>query len=1032
MQAHTLPAGAMRAVRGVQLIALAAFAALVGHLAFGLGGPGSDGLFQDWIYDGLFVVSAACCLVRACTVRADRLAWLAMGIGLLAWAGGEIHYSLRLAGLGNPPYPSIGDALFLAFYPASYVALVLLLPRGIRHAHLSVWLDGIVGALAVAAVAVAVVFRPVLDATGGSAWATATDLAYPSADLVLLVLVVAGATLTGWRAGRAWTCIGLGLAVAAVADGAFVSRVAAGTYAEGTALDALWPAATLLIGHGALQPVRHAVGAEGGWRMLAVPCASALAAFALLVHDQFTAPVDGVAIALALAALAVTVLRAGLTFRENIKLLERTRRDAMTDSLTGLGNRRRLLIDLELGIGGATEDEPLALLLCDLDGFKRYNDTYGHPAGDALLARLGRRLGECVAGDGAAYRLGGDEFCVLVAPAQRPLGDVVAEVSAALTEDGRGFRVGTSIGVVDMPAEARSATAALQLADERLYGQKTGGDRSAVRQQACDVLLAAIREREPELSDHVREVSELALDVGRRLGVRSHELDELVRAAALHDVGKVAIPETILQKPSGLDEEEWELMRQHTLIGERILSAASSMVSVGSIVRASHERWDGTGYPDGLAGEDIPLGARIVAACDAYDAMRSPRPYGRVLSEDEALAELRRCAGTQFDPRVVDAVREAVTGAPPFVLRAAAPEDRPAARGTVLRHAAAPAAAALLALAVLPAVAKASDHDHGVSVTGGVMTVVPANGANRLTITAAAGTLNISDGLKPLPAGAGCVAAIGGVACPDTGVTEIAVDAREGNDEVLADVSVRVVLRGGDGDDRLTGGEAGDLLEGGAGADALDGRGGDDVLAGDAGGDALVGGDGHDQVLEYAGRSTPVVATGNGLADDGEALEGDNLGADVEWAPVPYFPPPPVPEPTPTPVPAATVVATMPMTPLRISLQARRIPLQLGCPASAPADCAGRVTVELRPPARRASTARRGGARIIASGRFSVRRGRKAAIKATISRRGRGALRAQARHRTRIPVLVRMSRRGGGERVLRRTLVVRSRDAARG
>jgi putative nucleotidyltransferase with HDIG domain len=157
------------------------------------------------------------------------------------------------------------------------------------------------------------------------------------------------------------------------------------------------------------------------------------------------------------------------------------------------------------------------------------------------------------------------------------------------------------------------------------------------------------------LLDHAREVAALAEALARRLGLDRRACEEVARAAALHDIGKLAIPSEVLAKPGPLDASEHALLRGHTLLGEAMLSAAPPLRPIALLVRASHERWDGRGYPDGLAGEAIPLGARIVAVCDAFSAMCEVRPYGAVLTERDAIAELRRCAGTQFDPRVVDA-----------------------------------------------------------------------------------------------------------------------------------------------------------------------------------------------------------------------------------------------------------------------------------------------------------------------------------------------------------------------------------------
>jgi diguanylate cyclase (GGDEF)-like protein len=340
---------------------------------------------------------------------------------------------------------------------------------------------------------------------------------------------------------------------------------------------------------------------------------------------------------------------------------------ARTDALTGLPNRRQLLADLE----EAAQKPETRLALFDLDGFKGYNDSFGHHAGDALLTRLGGRLAAAVEGVGTAYRLGGDEFCVLLRP-EAPA-RTLADAAQALTERGEMFAVGSSHGELTM-GEAESASDALVLADRRMYARKNGGRGSAGR-ESTDVLLGALAERFPALIDHVNGVARMAVDVARRLGVDEWEQAVVARAAELHDVGKVAIPEDILLKPGRLTADEWAFMRRHTEIGERILAAAPSLSGAAKIVRGSHERWDGAGYPDGLAGQDIPLGARIVAVCDAFDAMVSDRPYRRRLPREEALAELRRCAGGQFDPAVVSAFLDAVAGDPqpvavPVVLRA--------------------------------------------------------------------------------------------------------------------------------------------------------------------------------------------------------------------------------------------------------------------------------------------------------------------------------------------------------------------------
>ncbi len=328
---------------------------------------------------------------------------------------------------------------------------------------------------------------------------------------------------------------------------------------------------------------------------------------------------------------------------------------ATHDPLTSLGNRRSLLADLQSRLAQATRERPLLLQLFDLDGFKSYNDTFGHPAGDALLTRMAHRLRTGLTDRATAYRMGGDEFCVLslLSCADH---DAIAQIaSAALSERGEGFEVRSSYGAVVLPAEAATPTEALRKADRRMYARKNATSRSSAGRQSADVLLRILSERSQDLGIHLDEVTSLAAAVAERLDVPEEERAPLLQAASLHDVGKAAIPDEVLEKRGPLDDEEWEFMRSHTLIGERILSAAPALSRAAKLVRSSHERFDGEGYPDRIAGAEIPLGSRIIAVCDAYDAMVSERPYRARVEPDEALAELRRCAGSQFDPDIVAA-----------------------------------------------------------------------------------------------------------------------------------------------------------------------------------------------------------------------------------------------------------------------------------------------------------------------------------------------------------------------------------------
>jgi diguanylate cyclase (GGDEF)-like protein len=330
-------------------------------------------------------------------------------------------------------------------------------------------------------------------------------------------------------------------------------------------------------------------------------------------------------------------------------LLRASRAEARTDPLTGMRNRRALVDDLAEILAGC--DPGHILVLFDLDGFKQYNDTFGHPAGDLLLQRLGARLEAAVAPlDGTAHRMGGDEFCVL-APAEAPE-HVVWAAWTAMAERGEAFEVGASYGTAVLPDEADSIKAALHLADVRLYADKASGRPSAGR-QTTEVLMALMEER-PELVAHVERVAWLTELTATRMGLSEDEARRAALAARLHDVGKTAIPGAIVEKPGRLDEEEWRFMHRHTVIGERIVRAATALAPIAEVVRATHERYDGTGYPDGVAGDAIPLAARIICVCDAYETMTSDHVYRAGVAPAEARAELVRHSGTQFDPAVVD------------------------------------------------------------------------------------------------------------------------------------------------------------------------------------------------------------------------------------------------------------------------------------------------------------------------------------------------------------------------------------------
>jgi two-component system cell cycle response regulator len=669
----------------VALGACTAFSA--SHALFGLGGRGADAISNDGVYTAIEAIAVAVCAARAVRRREDRAAWLLVTIGILGWTLGDLTWTVWLDHVANPPYPSVADGLYLTLYPTTYVALTLLMRTHFRHAGAALWLDGAVVGLALAAVGAEIVFPAVVATARGSAAAVAVNLAYPVGDLMLVVFIALGFTLSSFRPGRQWLLLALGVAVNAVADMVYVYQVAKGTYVEGSILDTLWPASMALLALAAWQRPPAVVPERMERRhTIVLPAVFALIALGLLVLASLH-HVAPAAVALASAALLIAGARAGITYVENVRMLRREMLDAATDTLTGLGNRRRLMRDLDAALTGARAEAPATLAFFDLDGFKRYNDSFGHAAGDALLVRLGRSLDAAVAGVGVAYRLGGDEFCVLLQGRFRPGEAMIHATRDALAEHGSGFTVSASCGVVALVEDAGSVSGALNLADERMYADKATADRST-RGRAQNmiigqnVLMQLLTEREPALHAHVRDVGALAMALGRRFDLNSEQLDELRRAAELHDLGKLAVPDQVLEKAGPLSESEAQLMHQHTIIGERILSAAPALRPVGRLVRSSHERWDGGGYPDGLAGEAIPLGARIIAVSDAYDAIVSERAYDPARSSEAALAELKRHAGSQFDPHVVDALCEHLQ-AHPRADRATPRRDRGGRRAAI-------------------------------------------------------------------------------------------------------------------------------------------------------------------------------------------------------------------------------------------------------------------------------------------------------------------------------------------------------------
>jgi diguanylate cyclase (GGDEF)-like protein len=752
-------------------------------------------------------------------------------------------------------------------------------------------------------------------------------------------------------------------------------------------------------------------------------------------------------------SLLVAIIVMGVAFASHARALARSRRDSLTDTLTGLGNRRKLLEDLDLTLLDPHESRLLVVL--DLDGFKAYNDHYGHPAGDALLARLGSRIDAALPDGSRAYRLGGDEFCALVDDRMGHYEAVVGAVALALSHGSGG--VTASHGVIAIPREADTPERALQLADQRLYADKAAGSGGAEARQA---LSQALQDRDPAAHDFDA-VAELAGRVARELGLWGETLELVVRAAELHDVGKAAMPDTILSGPHALGEADRALLKRHTLAGEHLLASSEPLGQVAALVRACDERFDGHGFPDGLAGTEIPLAARIVSACEAFIALTSRE----LESRRAALVRLRQQAGTSFDPNVVEALAT--------VTAQAGSGTRRAARAGMA--AAALAVGALLLL--LPASALAGTvslgpaKDLSVHASPGQDNVLKVEAG---TDSRGSGALVTESGHgATISPGAGCWNfSPGTVYCPLP--NSINVDAGDGDDSVVVYSWIPATLHGGPGNDQLYGGGGKDLLDGGDG---------NDLLGGGDGGDTIRGGPGNDTVT-YTYFTHPVAVSLDGLANDGTSGDRSNVATDVEnilggtgddllsgdaaanvidggggrdvvrgnggGDTIR------VRDNTPDQVfcgvgrdsvdadtsdllsadcdESAVTSLRAPLalpapTPLRLDLDPVRLtrkgvaPVTLRCSSRLAGGCRGSVTLDAALPAGKASAARaHGRRRVLGKARFSARRGRLAVVKVHISRNGRRRVLRRRKLRCRASVVVR--RRDGTRTTVRTTIVL--------
>ena len=362
----------------------------------------------------------------------------------------------------------------------------------------------------------------------------------------------------------------------------------------------------------------------------------------------------------------------------NLMLLEKTRDLSVTDELTGLYNRRHFfeMLDVEMN-RAARINRPFCLVMLDLDGFKEYNDKFGHVNGDAALQSFSQILKESIRKSDLAFRYGGDEFALILPTADAERAKQIIRRTRSIWKKSPmtqspvfGGHVDFSTGIAEYPANAESADGLVFLSDAALYQAKRKGGHAdklvselstlssgildMATQDQVYALAATVDARDPYTYGHSQRVAEITRSIGRAIGMAGEDLAKVHAAALLHDIGKVGVPDSILAKMGEPTEEEWLVIKKHSAEGARIVSYVKELESIVPIILHHHEWYDGTGYPDGLKGIDIPLGARITSIADAYDTMVTKRPYRDVISPKKACKELRQYAGTQFDPALVD------------------------------------------------------------------------------------------------------------------------------------------------------------------------------------------------------------------------------------------------------------------------------------------------------------------------------------------------------------------------------------------
>lgn len=607
------------------------------------------------------------------------LPWLLLGASVVIYAAADASFYVTHNIVGDTRYPGLADVFYLAHYPLVVAGLVLLIRLRTPGRDLPSLLDAALLAVAAGMLSWLYLLAPTAQAQVPTL-AKAASLTYPMMDLAMFAVALRLILGTG-RRPAAFLLLSTNLFAFFAADSIYVLQQLSGTYAAGNFLDAIWLAGNLALGAAALHPTMRSLGepatvtdpGPGPARIIAL-CAAALVAPATLLVEYFRGKYHGIpVIAVACGLLFL------LTIARLAVLVAQQRRLAITDMLTGLRTRRyfeaRLVTELAHARRTGT---PLAVLLADVDHFKSINDSFGHPGGDQVLIEIARRLRNGIRQEDVLSRYGGEEFAVLVRGAAADDPSNIAERlrrkvsgSPVVVRDDTAVEVTISVGTATFPLHGDTPHELVIAADRALYSAKCHG-RNRIDVGPCGPLTAAgpngtadmiaYLEHVADLVDswlsnheHGRAVSRWAALTAVELGLDSECVRRTSLAGHLHDVGKVLVPNEVWTKNAPLSEEDWQQVRQHPDNGYRMLCVVPGLADTALVVRQHHERFDGTGYPDRLAGDQIRLEARILTVCDSWAAMLADRPYHVPRTEAEAREELLRCRGSQFDPDVVDA-----------------------------------------------------------------------------------------------------------------------------------------------------------------------------------------------------------------------------------------------------------------------------------------------------------------------------------------------------------------------------------------